>query len=234
MPCTAKKFEIARPEHHHADGYPWTDAVLTTREAIFMIKSYGIEFTKLPDDHFDEPLGQASGAGDIFGITGGVLEATLRTAAQRQGGGGEHRIDFEEVRAVHGLRETTVQIGGKTLRVGIANGLNNARKILDEVLAKEKEYHVIEVMACPGGCSGGGGQPYPHNEAAGTTVLEPDKLWNRGDALYALDKSKQLRRSIDNPNVKKIYEEFLGEIGSPKAHELLHTGYKSRLPRGIK
>ena len=172
MPCTAKKFEIARPEHHHRDGYPWTDAVLTTREAIFMMKSYGIDFVNLAEDHFDEPLAMATGAGDIFGITGGVMEATLRTAAEKLARGGEARLEFSEVRTVEGLREATVRVNGTSLNIAVANGLGNARKVLDEVLSGEKPYHVIEIMACPGGCSGEEGSRIP-------TASRAPRFWSQ-------------------------------------------------------
>ncbi len=231
MPCTAKKFEVARPEHVSPEGLPWTDISLTTREAIWMIKSYGIDFTALAEGNFDEPLGTATGAGDIFGITGGVMEATLRTASQTLTGKAE-RLDFREVRAVTGLLEASVTVDGRALNIGVANGLANARKILDEVQAGGRQFHIIEVMACPGGCSGGGGQPYPYT-AAGTTVLDPDLLWSRGRALHQIDESKPYRRSHENPAILRIYQEFLGQVGSQKAQELLHTHYHAREPRGI-
>ncbi len=231
MPCTAKKFESRRPEHYMAEGVPWTDAVLTTRELIYMIKSYGILFRDLPDEPFDSPLGVSTGAGDIFGITGGVMEATLRTAEATLTGGKSHKLEFTEVRGVEGVREVEVKLAGRTLNIAIANGLANAKKILDKVVRKEKEYHIIEVMACPGGCSGGGGQPYG---PADMKILDPRQQTLRGMALYCIDESKPIRRSHENPAVKQIYAEFLGEVGSAKAHELLHTHYQARTPRGIK
>lgn len=233
MPCTAKKFEAARPEHTDSTGHPFTNAVITTRELVWMIKSYGIDFKNLPDEEFDEPLGISSGAGDIFGITGGVMEATLRTAAARLNGGSDVRLEFTEVRTVQGVHRVTVNLGNTILNVAVANGLANARKILDEVENGKNEYHIVEIMACPGGCSGGGGQPYVLNDA-GTTVLDMDMLWTRGDALYKTDRSKNTRRSHENPNVIRIYNEFLGKIGGKKSHQLLHTSYHARLPRGIK
>ncbi len=231
MPCVAKKYESRRPEHYFAQGIPYTDAVLTTRELIWMIKSYGIDFVHLPDGEFDAPLGIATGAGDIFGTTGGVMEATLRTAVELTTGKPGHRVEFKEVRAVEGLREETVAIGDQLLRVGVANGLTNAKTILDEVLRGEKQFHMIELMACPGGCIGGGGQPYPPR---GVKALDPALLAARARALYAIDGAKTLRRSHENPAVQQLYSEFLGEVFSPKARELLHTTYSAKLPRGIR
>ncbi len=232
MPCTAKKFEAARPEHISPDGKPWTDAVLTTREISWMIKSYGIDFKNLHSEQFDEPLGVATGAGDIFGITGGVMEATLRTAADKLTGEFNNRLEFEEVRTVEGLKRTSVNLDGKKIQIAVANGLSNAKKVFNEIQNGKNEYHIVEIMACPGGCSGGGGQPYVLDHA-GTTVLDMNMLWNRGTALYTIDKNKEIRRSHENPIAQKIYREFLGEIGGTLAHELLHTQYHARLPRGI-
>jgi iron-only hydrogenase group A len=228
MPCTAKKFEARRPEHYLDENTPYTDSVLTTRELIWMIKSYGIDFTRLPDGEFDAPLGISTGAGDIFGCTGGVMEATLRTAVQRVSDEAGQQLEFGNVRAVEGLREADVKVGDKTLHVGVANGLTNARVLLEKVLAGEK-FDAIEVMACPGGCVGGGGQPYPKHGG----ILDPELLRLRAKALYGIDGAKQLRRSHENPALKELYEEFLGEIGGEKAHELLHTSYHPRRPRGI-
>jgi iron-only hydrogenase group A len=231
MPCVAKKYEARRPEHYLMEGVPYTDAVLTTRELIWMIKCYGIDFQKLSDGEFDTPLGIATGAGDIFGTTGGVMEATLRTAAEKLTGRPTEKLDFMEVRMVRGLREAEVRIGERVLSVAVANGLVNAKTILEKVKRGEKQYHIIELMACPGGCIGGGGQPYP---PPGMEVLDPKLLELRAKALYAIDSAKTLRKSHENPAVLELYREFLGEPGSEKAHELLHTHYAARLPRGIK
>lgn len=231
MPCVAKKFESRRPEHHTADGLPYTDAVLTTRELIWMIKCYGINFTKLPDGEFDAPLGIASGAGDIFGCTGGVMEATLRAAGELVTGKPADRLEFTEVRAVEGLRETYVAIGDRAIHVAVANGLTNAKIVLDKVAEGKESFHVIEVMACPGGCVGGGGQPYPPE---GVKVLDPELLAKRASALHTIDAGKTLRKSYENPAVEEIYDTFLGGPGSPLAHQLLHTQYHARLPRGIR
>jgi len=230
MPCVAKKFEIRRPEHYMRQGLPYTDAVLTTREAIWMIKNYGIDFVNLPDEEFDAPLGIATGAGDIFGTTGGVMEATLRTAAEKLSGGPVEKLEFTEVRAVEGLRRATFELGSKKIRVAVANGLQNAKTVLEEVKAGE-QYHIIELMACPGGCIGGGGQPYPKGKYH---VLDPALLAARARAIYSVDAKKKLRRSHENPAVKEIYSSYLGEVGGKKAHELLHTTYKPQLPRGVK
>jgi iron-only hydrogenase group A len=231
MPCVAKKYEAHREEHQAPEGYPYTDAVLTTRELIWMIKCYGIDFTRLPDGQFDAPLGLSSGAGDIFGTTGGVMEATLRAASELVTGKPADRLEFTEVRAVEGLRETYVAIGDRAIHVGVANGLTNAKVLLDKVVADKNAFHVIEVMACPGGCIGGGGQPYPPE---GLKVLDPDLLRKRAGALYAIDKSKTLRKSYENPAIDELYDSFLGGPGSEKAHHLLHTHYHPRLPRGIR
>ena len=238
MPCVAKKFEAARPEHRMADGTPYTDAVLTTRELIWMIKSWGIdywtlpdmEFWQMPEENFDDPLGVASGAGDIFGTTGGVMEATLRTAAAKLSGKPDARIDFQEIRGVEGLREATFDLGPRSIRVAVANTLQNAKTVIQAVQAGNCQWDVVEIMACPGGCIGGGGQPYPPQ---GMKVLDPELLRMRASALYRIDGEKTLRRSQDNPGIQRLYREFLGEPGSELAHELLHTHYEPRSPRGI-
>ena len=233
MPCVAKKFEIRRHEHFDmTNGYPYTDAVLTTRELIRMIKSYGIDFRNLPDSAFDSPLGDSTGAADIFGTTGGVMEATLRTAAEVITGQIFDEIEYENVRAVEGLREATIQVGEHTLNVAVANGLSNANAILEKVKKGDKTYHIVEVMACPGGCIAGGGQPqldvgfdeYP---------LKKETIDARRRALYQIDKGKAIRKSHENPAIKEIYEKFLGEPGSETAHHLLHTTYTARMPKGI-
>jgi iron-only hydrogenase group A len=231
MPCVAKKHESRRPEHDMPNGMPYTDAVLTTRELIWMIQCYGINMSTLPDGEFDAPLGLASGAGDIFGTTGGVMEATLRAASELVTGKPADRLEFTEVRAVEGLRETFVAIGERNIHVGVANGLTNAKVLLDKVIAHPDAFHVIEVMACPGGCIGGGGQPYPPR---GVKVLDPELLRKRASALYAIDRGKKLRKSYENPAVEEVYSAFLGGPGSQRAHELLHTHYHARLPRGVR
>jgi iron only hydrogenase large subunit-like protein len=207
-----------------------TDAVLTTRELIWMIKCYGINFNMLPEGEFDAPMGVSSGAGDIFGTTGGVMEATLRAAAELVTNKPADRLEFTEVRAVEGLREVHVAIGEHNIRVGVANGLENAKTLLDKVKAGKEVFHIIEVMACPGGCIGGGGQPYP---AGNYRVLDPELLRKRASALYSIDTGKKLRKSLENPAIAELYDEFLGMPGSELAHQLLHTSYSPKLPRGI-
>ncbi len=231
MPCVAKKYEARRPEHMMPDGTPYTDAVLTTRETIWMLKCFGVRFTDLAEGQFDDPLGLASGAGDIFGTTGGVMEATLRAASELVTGEPAGRLDFTEVRAVEGLREAYVAVGEHNIHVGVANGLQNAKTLLDQVRDGTKQYHVIEVMACPGGCVGGGGQPYP---PSGVKVLDPELLRKRGAVLYQIDQGKELRKSYENPAISELYDNYLEAPGSPKAHKLLHTRYQAKLPRGIR
>ncbi len=229
MPCTAKKFESRRPEFFK-DGVPYTDAVLTTRELIYMIKSYGIDFANLPDEMMDNPMGMSSGAADIFGTTGGVMEAALRTAVEKITGRELPTIDYEMVRGVEGLKTAELDVGGTTVKMAVANGLVNAGVILDRIKAGEL-FHIVEIMACPGGCIGGGGQPYPPK---GTYTIDYDLYRKRAQALYSVDAQKQIRKSHENPYIAKLYEELLGEPGSETAHRLLHTRYHRRFPRGIK
>ena len=233
MPCVAKKFEAKRPEHYSPNGYPYTDAVITTRELIWMIKAYGIDFPNLQEEEFDAPMGISSGAGDIFGSTGGVMEAALRTTYELITGESIENLNFTEVRAIEGLREATIDIKGTLVNVAVANGLNNAKTILEKVKKGEKKFHLIEIMACPGGCVAGGGQPLSHVEKY-IYPLDKDVIKLRQNALYDIDSDKSLRKSHENPAIKEIYKEFLGEPGSHIAHELLHTNYSAKLPRGIK
>ena len=230
MPCAAKKYEMNRPEHF-LNGIQLTDAVLTTRELNWMIKSYGIDFTHLPDGEFDSPLGESTGASVIFGTTGGVLEAALRTAAAWITGKPLQDVEFAQVRAVEGLRESTLQVGDLKLSIAVSNGLVNAKKILDAIVSGTKHYDVVEIMACPGGCIGGGGQPYPPR---GYTILDRNLFAKRASALYSIDKQKKVRCSHENEAIKKLYTEFLGEPGSDVAHKLLHTHYKQKFPKGIR
>lgn len=233
MPCTAKKYEAKRPEHYHEDGYPYTDAVITTRELIWMIKAYGIDFTNLPDDDFDSPLGYSTGAGSIFGSTGGVMEATLRTAYSKLTGETIDKLEFTNIRAVEGLKEASFEIAGETINVAVANGLSNAKTLLERVKKGEKKYHILEIMACPGGCVAGGGQPIP-NAGTYTYTLDKEIIKKRQKALYKIDQDKPIRKSHENPFIEKLYQEYLGEIGGDLAHKLLHTHYYERTPRGIK
>jgi len=230
MPCVAKKFEAARPELQ-LNNQPLTDAVLTTRELIWMLKGNGIKFADLPDSQFDNPLGQSTGAGDIFGVTGGVMEASLRTACEKITGKPCDQLDYENVRGVVGAREAEIVFGKQRFHIGIANGLQNAKKFLDQIERGQSKLQLIEIMACPSGCSGGGGQPYP---PYGQMVLNPEILAQRGRALYSIDAGKSLRRSHENPQLKQIYADYLGEVHSPKAQDLLHTCYSAQLPRGIR
>lgn len=229
MPCVTKKFEIQRPEHI-LDGLPITDAVLTTRELNWMIKSFGIDFQKLEDSKFDDPLGESTGGGDIFGTTGGVMEAALRTAYEEITGNTLENVEFKEVRAVEGLVEKEIDINGKKINVAVANGLTNGKKILEKVLKKEKEFHLIEIMACPGGCIGGGGQPYPPK---GYHSLDKNLFKKRAEALYTIDHNKKYRVSHKNPSIIKLYNEFLKYPNSDIAKKVLHTHYHARYPRGI-
>jgi NADP-reducing hydrogenase subunit HndD len=230
MPCTAKKFERSRPEHQAPWGAPYTDAVVTTRELVRMMKCMGIDFRDLNDGVFDTPLGMSSGAGDIFGATGGVMEAALRTAYEKLTGQTCPDLDFVQVRGVQGVKEASLEIAGMTVNIGVANGLHNAKTLLDKVQSGEKQFHLIEIMACPGGCVAGGGQPYP---PAGMHVLDPELARLRAKALYSIDRDKSLRRSHDNQAVITLYEEFLGGPNSHLAHELLHTHYQPKFPRGV-
>ncbi len=231
MPCTAKKFEAGRPEHMAPWGKPYTDAVLTTRELIWMLKCLGVDFHNLEDGAFDSPLGVSSGAADIFGATGGVMEAALRTAYEKITGKELESLDFEDVRGVEGVKEAAIQINGMTVNIGVANGLQNAKNLLDRVASGEKEYHLIEIMACPGGCVAGGGQPYPPR---GMYVLDPELARLRARALYSIDGAKTLRKSHENPAIEALYENFLGAPNSHLCHELLHTHYEPKFPRGVK
>jgi iron only hydrogenase large subunit-like protein len=231
MPCTAKKYEATRPEHAAPWGAPYTDAVLTTREFVWMAKCLGVDFRNLPDGTFDSPLGESSGAADIFGATGGVMEAALRTAYEKVAGRPADSLDFTQVRGVQGVKEAEIAIDGTRVRVGVSNGLNNAKTLLDAVQDGSKTFHLIEIMACPGGCVAGGGQPYP---PAGMHVLDPALAKLRAQALYAIDRGKAVRMSHQSPDIERLYREFLGEPNGHKSHELLHTSYQAKEPRGIR
>ncbi|MDR3344643.1 MAG: [FeFe] hydrogenase, group A [Oscillospiraceae bacterium] len=223
MPCTAKKFENKR-DHQNATGYPDVDIALTTRELARMIDSAGIYFKHLPDEQFDNPLGESSGAGVIFGATGGVMEAALRTAVETLTGEALHSLDFTEVRGTKGIKEASYTVGDLTVNVCAASGLENARKVLEEIAAGTSKYHFVEIMACPGGCVNGGGQPVQHAVVRNFVDLRGA----RAKALYEADAAAPIRKSHDNPAIKQLYAEFLGEPGSHKAHELLHTSYAPR------
>ncbi len=221
MPCTAKKFEIGR-EDQSAAGVPDVDFALTTRELGRMIERAGINFHALQDEKFDEPLGISTGAGVIFGATGGVMEAALRTAVYKLTG--ENVTDLPEVRGVEGIKEATYNVGGMDVKVAVVSGLANAREVLEKVQKGEADYQFIEIMACPGGCVNGGGQPQQPMSIRNFTDIRAE----RAQVLYNLDKDMPLRQSHENPAIKAVYEEFFGEPGSHKAHEILHTSYIKR------
>ncbi len=223
MPCTAKKFEIGRADQA-ANGVPDMDYSITTRELARMIKRAGIRFTELPDESFDLPLGLGTGAAVIFGATGGVMEAALRTAVETLTGEELGKLDFTDVRGVEGVKEATYEVAGLTVNVAVASGLANAAKVLDMVKSGEKNYHFIEIMACPGGCVNGGGQPQQHASVRNFVDLRAE----RAKVLYSLDKDAKLRKSHENPAIIELYETYLGKPGSHRAHELLHTSYVKR------
>lgn len=223
MPCTAKKFEIGRPDQSAA-GVPDVDIAITTRELARLIKRLGIDFNRLPDEGFDDPLGESTGAAVIFGATGGVMEAALRTAVEKLTGEELAKVEFEEVRGTEGIKEATYNVAGMDVKVAVASGLSNAKIIMDKVRAGEADYHFIEIMCCPGGCVNGGGQP----QVDGDTRNFTDVRGLRAKVLYNNDANKELRKSHDNPSIKKLYDEYLGEPGSEKAHHILHTSYVKR------
>ena len=223
MPCIAKKFEGKREELSN-DGMQDVDNVITTRELARMIKQANIDLSKLPDDKFDDPMGEATGAAAIFGTTGGVMEAALRTAQDRLTGENLQQIDFEAVRGEKGIKRATVEVAGKQIKVVVASGLANARKIMEEIKSGEADYQFVEIMACPGGCIMGGGQSIK----SAKTRLEHDVRKLRADCLYSIDEKSTIRKSHENPILKKIYEEYLGEPLGERAHHLLHTHYVER------
>lgn len=223
MPCTAKKFEIHR-DGQSASGYPDTDVSLTTRELAKMIKRAGLNFTELPDEEFDAPLGIGSGAGTIFGATGGVMEAALRTAVETITGKTAETIEFTDVRGTEGVKEAEYDINGLKVKVAVASGLVNARKVLDMVKSGEKDYTFIEIMGCPGGCVNGGGQPI--QPASVRNFVDLKGL--RAAALYKDDENLPIRKSHENPVIKTLYDEYFEKPGSHRAHEILHTHYVVR------
>lgn len=224
MPCTAKKFEAKR-EELSVNGHPDVDAVITTRELARMIKQAGIRFDKLPDEKFDVPFGEeATGAGVIFGATGGVMEAAIRTVADILDGTSHKEVDYEAVRGLDGIKLASVEAGGKKIRAAVAHGLGNARALLEKVKSGEISVDFIEIMACPGGCVNGGGQPI----VPSSVRMDTDIRAERAKAVYSEDKSLPLRKSHDNPYIKQLYDEFLGEPCGHKSHELLHTHYIAR------
>ena len=223
MPCTAKKFEIGRDDQDAA-GLPDVDISITTRELARLIRKVGIDFRSLPDEGFDDPLGVSSGAGVIFGATGGVMEAALRTAVEELTGETLEKVEFMEVRGTDGIKEATYNVAGMDVKIAVASGLSNAKIIMDKVRSGEADYHFIEIMCCPGGCVNGGGQPQVHADVRNFTDVKAI----RAKALYDNDAAKTLRKSHENPSIKKLYDEFLGTPGSEKAHHILHTTYVKR------
>ena len=223
MPCVAKKFEIKRDDQGR-DGMQDNDISITTRELAKMIKTAGIQFTELPDEDFDPIMAIGSGAGTIFGATGGVMEAALRTVADVLTGEDLKQIDYTEVRGTDAIKEATYEIAGKEVKVAVTSGLKNAAKLLDEIRAGKSPYQFIEIMCCPGGCVNGGGQPIQPGHVRNFTDLKA----LRAKALYEDDLSLEYRKSHDNPEIKAIYDEYLEKPGSHRAHELLHTSYVAR------
>lgn len=223
MPCTAKKFE-SRRDGQSASGYPDIDVALTTRELGRMIDRAGLDFVNLPDEEFDHPLGESTGAGAIFGATGGVMEAALRTASEVLTGKPLQKLEFEELRGTEGVKKAAYRLGDLTLKVAAASGLTNARKLLDEIKAGKADYQFVEIMACPGGCVNGGGQPVQPSSVRNSVDLKG----LRGEALYEEDAGLPLRKSHENPVVKALYEEYLEAPGSEEAHRVLHTSYVRR------
>lgn len=218
MPCTVKKYESARPELSE-DHLQDVDAVLTTRELVRMFKMAGIDFNDLPEDEFDNPLGESTGAAAIFGTSGGVMEAALRTAYEKISGKALESVDFQEVRGMNGIKAATIPINNLEVKVAVVNGIGNVTSVLDEIEKGESKYQFIEVMACPGGCINGGGQPI-HSK--------PEKLRKRVQTLYEIDAKMKFRKSHENESVIKLYKEFLGEPNGHVAHDILHTHYTDR------
>ena len=223
MPCIAKKFERQREEMKEGELFD-VDNVITTRELARMIKQANIEFNKLEDSKFDNPMGEATGAGAIFGVTGGVMEAALRTAQDTLTGENLPQIDFEKVRGTQNIKRANIKIAGKEIKVVAASGLANAKTILEEIKRGKADYQFVEIMACPGGCIMGGGQPIKSSKIQ----AEVDVKKLRAQALYSIDEKSVIRKSHENPVMKKIYKEFLGKPGSELAEELLHTAYEKR------
>jgi NADP-reducing hydrogenase subunit HndD len=223
MPCTAKKFETKRDDQN-ASGYPDVDIALTTRELARMIESAGIFFKHLPDEEFDTPFGESTGASTIFGATGGVMEAALRTAVEKLTGETLEDVDFTAVRGMEGVKEAEYDVAGKKIKVAVASGTKNAKVLMDQIKAGTSEYLFIEIMGCPGGCINGGGQPIQHAVVRNFIDLKA----RRAEALYTADRNNAVRKSHENEAIKTLYTEFLGKPGSHKAHDILHTSYVAR------
>ncbi len=223
MPCTAKKFETKRDDQA-ASGYPDVDIALTTRELARMIESAGIFFKHLPDEEFDQPFGESTGASTIFGATGGVMEAALRTAVEKLTGETLEDVDFVAVRGMEGVKEAEYDVAGKKIKVAVASGTKNAKVLMDQIKNGTSEYLFIEIMGCPGGCINGGGQPIQHAVVRNFIDLKA----RRAEALYTADRNNAVRKSHENEAIKTLYTEFLGKPGSHKAHDILHTSYVAR------
>ena len=223
MPCIAKKFECTRPEME-VDGVRDVDFVITTRELARMIKQANIDFANLEESNFDDPMGEASGAGAIFGTTGGVMEAAVRTAVETLEGHSVEQIKYEEVRGIKGIKEATLNVAGKEIKIAVTSGLANARKIMEQIKNGESPYHFIEIMACPGGCIMGGGQPIKSSKVRASV----DVAGLRKKAIYSIDEASTIRKSHENPVMKTLYDEFLEKPGSHVAHKYLHTTYSKR------
>ena len=223
MPCTAKKFETKRDDQN-ASGYPDVDIALTTRELARMIESAGIFFKHLPDEEFDNPFGESTGASTIFGATGGVMEAALRTAVEKLTGETLADVDFTAVRGMDGVKEAEYDVAGKKIKVAVASGTKNAKVLMDQIKNGTSEYLFIEIMGCPGGCINGGGQPIQHAVVRNFVDLKA----RRAEALYTADRNNAVRKSHENEAIKTLYTEYLGKPGSHKAHEILHTSYVAR------
>ena len=224
MPCIAKKFERTRDDMQGVAGYDDVDSVITTRELARMIKQAHIEFVELEDASFDDPMGEATGAAAIFGTTGGVMEAALRTVQEKVTGNHFEKLEYEQVRGEEGIKRAEVDMNGQKVKVVVASGLKNAQIIMEEIKSGKADYQFVEIMACPGGCIMGGGQPIRTSKERANI----DIRGKRAAALYSIDEKSTIRKSHENPVVKKIYEEYLGEPGGHKAHELLHTTYEKK------
>ncbi len=223
MPCIAKKYECSRPEME-VDGVRDVDYVITTRELAKMIKQANIEFTELEDNDFEDPMGEASGAGAIFGTTGGVMEAAIRTAVDTLENKSIDKIEYKEVRGEKGIKEATLNVAGKEIKIAVASGLANARKIMEQIKENKSPYHFVEIMACPGGCVVGGGQPIKSSKTR--SAVDVRKL--RADSIYAIDEKSKIRKSHENPFIKKLYDEYLEKPGSHLSHKYLHTKYNAK------
>ena len=223
MPCTAKKFERTR-EYQSASGYPDIDVVLTTRELAKLLKSQVIDLAKMPNGEFDNPIGEGSSAGLLFGATGGVMEAALRTVYEVVTGKEPEKLDFKAVRGTKGIKTAVVDMNGTKVKVAVAHTLQNAKTIMEQIKAGTADYQFVEIMTCPGGCVNGGGQPIHPAKVLNTTDIKT----LRAKAIYKSDKKAKIRKSHENPVVKKLYSEYFGEPNSHKAHEILHTEYKKR------